>query len=320
MRDPIRNGDDMADPAFLLSWGSVAALHWQHRGLQIILGHHPSSSSPRGAELSILRPLRLASLLAASVSTASAADLAPAPAPAPLIVTLGVGPQVLPSFPGARTYRVWPIGTLAWHREGEPVPFTSPDDGFGVALLDLGWLKAGPVGRVLPRRGLSNGNGNFFGLHDVGWTLEIGGFTEVWLAPFLRTRLELRQGVNGHRGLDATVGIDGIAKYGALTLALGPRLTLGNSTFMNAYFSVTPAEALANGRVGPYQASGGVTSFGGVVSARYDFLPNLSATLYAGYERLVNSAAQSPIPNQLGSLNQWSGGAVLAYSFQVPGL
>lgn len=266
--------------------------------------------------------MRLASLLAVPVSAAHAADLAPAPAsaPTPLILTLGLGPQAIPSFPGAGTYRVWPTGTFAWRRQGEPEPFTAPDDGFGVALLDLGWLKAGPVGRVLPRRGLSNGNGDFYGLHNVGWTLEIGGFTEIWLAPFLRTRLEVRQGVNGHHGLDANVGIDGIARYGAFTFSLGPRLALGNSTFMNAYFSVSPGEALANGRVGPYQASGGVTSFGGLVSARYDFLPNLSATLYGGYERLVNSAGDSPIPNRLGSLNQWSGGLVIAYSFSLDGL
>ncbi len=273
-----------------------------------------------GATLSYRRFFGLASLLAASVSTASAADLAPAPAPAPLIVTLGLGPQVIPSFPGARTYRVWPIGTLAWRRQGDPIPFTAPDDGFGLALLDLGWIRAGPVGRVLPRRGLSNGNGNFYGLHNVGWTFEIGGFTELWLAPFLRTRFELRQAVNGHNGLDANVGMDGIAKFGALTLSAGPRLALGNSTFMNAYFSVTPAEALANGRVRPYRASGGVTSFGGLVSARYDFLENLSATLYGGYDRLFNSAAESPIPNRLGSLNQWSGGVVLATSFSLDGL
>lgn len=272
-----------------------------------------------GAELSLLRSLGLASLVCASVAAASAAELAPAPAAAPIIVSLGLGPQVIPSFPGSRTYRVWPKGTFAWRRPGEPEPFTSPDDGFGIALLDLDWIKAGPVGRILPRRGLSNGNGNFYGLHNVGWTLEIGGFTEIWLAPFLRTRLELRQGINGHRGLDADVAIDGIAKFGALTLSAGPRLALGNSTFMNAYFSVTPAEAVANGRVTPYQASGGVTSFGGIVAAKYDVLDNLSATLFGGYQRFFNSAAASPIPNRLGSLDQWSGGIVFAYSFAVPG-
>jgi outer membrane protein len=275
-----------------------------------------------GAELSFIRSSSLMGLVLASVSAASAADLTPAPAPAPtpLTVTLGLGPQVIPSFPGAGTYRVWPIGTLAWRRGGEREHFTAPDDGFGLAIIDTDWLEVGPVARFLPRRGLSNGNGNFYGLHNVDWTLEIGGFADIWLAPFLRTRLELRQGVNGHRGLDANVGIDGIARFGAFTLSIGPRLSLGNSTFMNAYFSVSPGEAIANGRIGPYQATGGVMSYGGLVAAKYDFLPNLSATLYGGYERLVNSAAESPIPNRLGSLNQWTGGVIFAYSFQVPGL
>jgi outer membrane scaffolding protein for murein synthesis (MipA/OmpV family) len=235
-------------------------------------------------------------------------------------VTLGLGPQVISSFPGARTYRVWPTGTLAWRRHGDPIPFTTPDDGFGIALLDLGWIKAGPVGRVLPRRGLGNGNGNFYGLHNVGWTFEIGGFTELWLAPFLRTRLELRQGVNGHNGLDANVGIDAIHRSGAFTVSIGPRLALANSTFVNAYFGVTQAEAATNGQVGPYRASGGIVSFGGLASARYDFLSNLSATLYGGYARLLDSAAASPIPNRLGSLNQWSGGVVIAYAFSLDGL
>lgn len=273
-----------------------------------------------GAELSFIRSLSLATLLAVSISAATAAELAPAPARSPLIVTLGLGPQVIPSFPGAQTYRVWPIGTLAWRRGGEREHFTAPDDGFGLAIIDTDFLEVGPVARFLPRRGLSNGNGNFYGLHNVDWTLEIGAFADIWLAPFLRTRLELRQGVNGHHGLDANVGIDGIARFGALTVSIGPRLSLGNTTFMNAYFSVSPGEALANGRVGPYQATGGVTSFGGLVAAKYDFLPNLSATLYGGYERLVNSAAASPIPNRLGSLNQWTGGVIFAYSFEVPGL
>jgi outer membrane scaffolding protein for murein synthesis (MipA/OmpV family) len=262
-----------------------------------------------------------AALLSVCASAASAADFAPAPAPQPssLTVSLGLGPQVIPSFPASKTYRVWPTGTLSWRRPGDPPAFSAPDDGFGIALLDLGWLRAGPVARLLPRRGLSNGNGNFYGLPNVGWTLEIGGFTEVWLAPFLRTRFELRQGVNGHHGLDANVGIDAIAKFGVLTVSAGPRLALGNTTFMNAYFSVTPVEAVANGKVGAYQATGGVTSFGGLIAAKYEFLPNLSATLYGGYDRLVNSAAASPIPNQLGSLNRWSGGVVFAYSFTVPG-
>jgi MipA family protein len=237
------------------------------------------------------------------------------------IVTLGVGPEVAPSFPGAKTYRVYPLPLFAWHRANEPMPFSAPDDGFDVALLDLGWIKAGPVARIVPNRGLSNGNGNFVGLPNVGWTGEIGGFLEVWpWEQHLRTRLELRQSVNGNHGLDANVAIDAVAKWGAATFSIGPRMALGNSTYMNAYFSVTPAQAFANGTITPYQAYGGVTSFGGLASVKYDFTPAWSATLFGGYDRFVNSAAQSPITNKLGSLNQFSGGVILAYSFSLSAL
>lgn len=270
--------------------------------------------------MSHINRLAYACIVAASSSVAVAAELAPPPAAAPApgwTVSVGVGPEVLPSFPGARTYRVWPTGTLAWRGPNDPPAFAAPDDGFGVALLDLGWIKAGPVGRVLPRRGLSNGNGNFFGLHNIGWTLELGGFVELWASENLRTRLELRQGVNGSRGLEGNVGIDFVERYGPFTFSIGPRLALGNDRFMNAYFSVTPAEALANGIVSPYRAYGGVTSFGGLTSVKYDIAPTWSVTAFGGYNRFVNSAAESPIPNRLGSLNQFSAGALVAYSFNL---
>ncbi|WP_026605732.1 MipA/OmpV family protein [Methylocapsa acidiphila] len=264
----------------------------------------------------------LASLFAAAPAVGFAADLETSPAPAPAggwLVTIGLGPEALTSFPGAKTYRVWPTGTLAWRGPNEPPPFSAPDDGFGVALLDLGWLKAGPVGRVLPRRGLSNGNGNFYGLANVNWTLELGGFVEGWISEHLRTRLEVRQGVNGHDGLDANVSIDAIERIGPYTLSLGPRLQLGNTRFMSAYFSVTPAEAFANGNVYPYQAYGGVESFGGLAAIKYDITPSWSVTGFGGYNRLMNSAAESPIPNRLGSLNEFAGGVIVAYSFNFGG-
>lgn len=166
---------------------------------------------------------------------------------------------------------------------------------------------------------MSNGNGDFYGLNNVHWTAELGGFVEGWLSEHLRTRLEIRQGVNGHDGLDANVAIDAVERFGPYTFFIGPRLALGNTQFMNAYFSVTPWEALANGNVRPYQAYGGVTSLGGLTAAKYDISSAWSATAFAGYNRLVNSAAESPIPNRLGSLNDFSGGLIIAYSFNFGG-
>jgi len=115
-------------------------------------------------------------------------------------ITLGVGPEVFTSFPGASSVSIWPTGYISYRRPGEPEPFVSPDDGLSVALLDLPWIKAGPVARFISERTLSGGfgsigsNGNFFGLHNVGFTAELGGFLELWPTDFIRARLEARGG------------------------------------------------------------------------------------------------------------------------------
>lgn len=272
--------------------------------------------------MSIIHRLALASILSAPASAALAADLAPTTPPPPpgWQVTVGLGPEVQTAFPGAKAVTVWPTGTLDVRRPGDPIPFSSPDDGFGVPLLDYGWVKAGPVARVLPQRGLSNGNGAFFGLPNVNWSLELGIFGELWYAEHLRLRAEARQAVNGHKGFDANIEIDGVQRWNAFTFAVGPRLQFGDTQYMNAYFSVTPAEALANGRITPYQANGGLSTVGVFGSVKYDFTPAWSATVFGGYNRLVSSAAASPIPNNLGSLNEFSAGVLVAHTFnlQIP--
>jgi len=258
-------------------------------------------------------------VLLAGVGNASAADVAP-PKPAAqesadsIYVTLGIGPEMMPSFPGSKGFRAVPTAHFGW---GKTDPFYAPDDGFDVALFNNGTVAFGPVARVREQRSLGNGNANFYGIHDIGWTFEIGGFGELWLADFLRTRAEVRQGVNGHNGLVADVMIDYVYRSGPWTASIGPRLAFGNNTFMRAFFSVTPWEAQLNGRVYPYQANGGLASLGTMLSVKYQFTPTWSFNLFGGYNRLMGSAADSPIPNRLGSSNQWTTGGIIAYTFDL---
>jgi MipA family protein len=84
---------------------------------------------------------------------------------------------------------------------------------------------------------------------------------------------------------------------------------------MSAYFSITPAEALLNGHVYPYQATGGLAAVGGFGSIKYQFTPAWSAMVFGGVNRYVSSAGGSPIPNRLGSLNDITAGALVAYTF-----
>jgi outer membrane protein len=238
---------------------------------------------------------------------------------------LGIGPEVFTSFPGASSVSIWPTGYITYRRPGEPEPFVSPDDGISIALLDLPWIKAGPVARFISERTLSGGfgsignNQNFFGLHNIGFTAELGGFLELWPTDFIRARLEARGGVSGAHGFDANIELDVVERYGPWTFSAGPRFRFGDNQFMNAYFSVTPAEAFLNGNVFPYQAHGGLTSVGGLGAIKYDFTPTWSATAFGGVNRYVDSAAGSPIPNRLGSLDELTAGVIVAYSFNWNG-
>jgi MipA family protein len=269
----------------------------------------------------------LAGLFAITASAVSAAELPPeTPPPAEgWTISLGIGPDVYTSFPGAKSVSIGPTGYITYRHPGEPEPFVSPDDGFGIALLDLPWIKAGPVARFISQRTLSGGflsisnNDNFYGLHNVDFTVELGGFLELWPTDFFRTRFEARQGVSGADGFDSNIELDLVERYGAFTFSAGPRLQLGDSKFVDAYFSVTPAEAFLNRIVSPYQAQGGLVSVGGFGAIKYDFTPTWSATAFGGVNRFVDSAGASPIPNRLGSVNNFSAGAILAYSFNWNG-
>lgn len=274
----------------------------------------------------------LAVLLAASSILAGAgalaADSSPAPAASPppaspatpaaspdgYIVTLQAIGAVAPSFPGSAVVRPYPFPGVSVRGIGEPERFSAPDDGFGVPVIDADGFRMGPVANFVFRRGNRDG---LFGLHHVGITHEVGGFAEYFAFDHFRARAELRQAVDGHDGFVASLGADFFGESNSFRVSLGPRLNLGDNRYANAYFSVTPVEAILNGRLEPYQASGGFTSAGGVATVRYDFTPNLNATVYTGLQRLTGSVGGSPIPNMVGSRDQFTAGVSLSRSFEV---
>ena len=255
-----------------------------------------------------------AGALAADSPPPPASPAAPAAGPDGYIVTLQAIGAVAPSFPGSAVVRPYPFPGVSVRGIGEAERFSAPDDGFGVPVFEADGLRMGPVANFVFRRGNRDG---LFGLHHVGITHEVGGFAEYFAFDHFRARAELRQAVDGHNGFVASLGADFFGESNSFRLSLGPRLNLGDNRYANAYFSVTPAEAILNGRLEPYQASGGFTSAGGVATVRYDFTPNLNATIYTGLQRLTGSVGGSPIPNMVGSRDQFTAGVSLSRSFEV---
>lgn len=236
------------------------------------------------------------------------------------IVTLSGNAIVSPSYVGASTYSfgAWP--SLSIRRAQDPARFTAADDGISLAFFTGSMWTLGLVGRYQSGRSESD-DWRLAGLQDVDWSIQPGVFGEVWpIQDRLRLRAELRFGIGGFSGPVGNLSADYIHRWNQFTFYTGPRIAIGGSGWTDAYFSVTPAESALNGLMAPYDASPGLSSVGWAAALRYTYDQNWSGTLHVGYDRLVGSAADSPVTEVAGSANQFNVRASISYAFFWEGL
>jgi outer membrane scaffolding protein for murein synthesis (MipA/OmpV family) len=232
------------------------------------------------------------------------------------IITVKATGNVSPDFLGAKTYT--PIGypLFSFRQADTPEGFSAADDGIDWSLFGNEYFNVGPVARY--RAGRYNSvEKKLRGIQSIPWTVEIGGYVEVWPTDWLRGRVEVRHGMNGASGIVSDLAVDGVYRKDQWTIAAGPRLTLATQDFMNMYFGVKPSEAAKNPWVNRYKPGGGIVSFGALAGASYQFNENWALSLYGQYDRLVDQAANSPIVKNIGSPNQFGIGATVGYSFPV---
>lgn len=235
------------------------------------------------------------------------------------IVTLGGSGQIGPKYDGASKAGFSGMPSLSWRRANEEAGFSAPDDGLDYALFETKTFSIGPVASFRSGR-YSGTDRKLLGLRDVPWTVEAGAFVEFWpIEDRFRTRMEIRQGFHGHRGVVADLSADWVEKFGAFTLSGGPRLSLGDNAFMRRNFGVSPAESAANGFLAPFKAKGGVRSAGLGTALDYQWSPVWATTVYAKYERLLGDADHSPIVRVLGQRDQVTFGVGATYSFKIGG-
>ncbi len=180
------------------------------------------------------------------------------------IVTLGGYVTAEPKYPGAdgeiASFR--PIIDI--HRAGAREWLNLPTDAGSLTLYNIdGRFRAGAAIDWLTDR--NHGDDSALrALHDINYTLELGGFAEYYPVPSIRTRVELLQGVSGADGLAANFSADWIYQPNTKWLfTVGPRLKAVNTQFQSEFFSVSAAESAAsNGLYNSYHASGGINEAG----------------------------------------------------------
>lgn len=262
-------------------------------------------------------PLRIAALLGAAVTL-----LAAIPAAAQESsgngwrVTIGGGAQLYPKYPGADSYGINPLPIFGIRREGAPMPFEAPDDGFGFGLLGRdSVVNFGPALRFQNKREEDDVGA---AVGDVGFTIEVGGFVELYPMENFRLRGELRQGLGGHDGLTGDVGADLVLRDAdSYIFSIGPRARWADNDYHDSYFGV-PAGLPTPGFTA-YNPGGGFYAIGAVAGYTQRLGRSWGLYGYAGYDRLIGDAADSPIVRVTGSRDQFSGGLGLFYEFNVGG-
>ena len=230
-----------------------------------------------------------------------------------LRVRVGAGAELRPLYPGADTDKAGPLFDFSLAHGSDPFKFKGPDDSSGIALVSTNGFSFGPAANLVSAR-RDRDVGAPVG--KVPATIEAGVFAGYRFGDY-RLRGEFLQGINGHKGGRAQIGIDRIWRDGdRYVFSIGPRLLIGDDRYQRAYFGVTPAASLASG-LPVYTPKGGIYG----VAATSGFSVQLDSRWglfgYARYERLVGDAAKSPVVRRFGSRDQLSAGVGLSYTFVV---
>jgi MipA family protein len=231
-------------------------------------------------------------------------------------VTIGANGNMQPDFEGAKRYRVSAAPVFSIHRQGSTDGFVNPRDNASLALFDWGGFRAGPVGKLTSARTPSQ-NSALNGPGDVGTTLELGGFAEYFPVDWLRARAEVRRGFGGHDGVIADFSADLIVPIvQRVTWSGGPRFTWEDTRATAPYFGITAAQAAASG-LPAFDAKGGAHAAGAGTQVRFQINPHWEVHSYVEYDRLLGSAASSPLVTLRGSPNQVRIGLGASYAFDI---
>lgn len=231
------------------------------------------------------------------------ADPTPVDTGVDLSIRIGIGGVYKPDYEGSDDYELspWPIVSLEYLK----LP----------GLNEIGGRKVGfSIGPSFNFIGSRDQDQDpaLIGIGDVDSAVEVGlkGTYEVnnWGAY-----AAIRRGFGGHEGVVGEIAAYGIWRPNErFVLRAGPDLSFASADYFDTYFSVTPSQAAASG-LPAYNAGSGLKAAGLQAVAVYSWTEKVDLHFRAGYERLLDGAADSPIVTVAGSENQFSVGMGISY-------
>lgn len=238
--------------------------------------------------------------------------------------SLGLGMANAPSYLGDNDYQVilFPNFRVTYSDR----IFASLLEGIGYHAVKASSWSFGPIIKYNVSR-YENGSvsskieGDYtkdlINLGDVVFTVEPGLFFQ-YSNRSVNTKLEIRQGIGGHKGLIGELKSDYrsiIQLFGrSIYYAIGPQIKIADSDFNNAFFGIDQRQALDTD-LGIYEPKFGILSYGLNGSLVFPLRRKLSMIAFAGYNRLGDVAAESDLIIKYGSVNQGAFGLIFSYTF-----
>jgi outer membrane scaffolding protein for murein synthesis (MipA/OmpV family) len=228
-------------------------------------------------------------------------------------VTAGLGLGMAPEYEGSEDYVAVPIPyvNVAWSNH---MAINWLGSKAKVNLIPSPVWKGGLIGEYIAERDDVD-NDAVDAMEKVDSSLMLGGFLGFEYSNWSGSVEAMQDVADGNDG--AIIRLNGgyrIPIDQAWTLSLGVFTTWADDDYMQAYFEIDAADSVRSG-LQTFDADAGFKDVGLNLTATYKPWEHWGLMGLASYKRLLNDAEDSPVVDDEGDANQFSGGVLVFYKF-----
>lgn len=224
-------------------------------------------------------------------------------------ITVGGGVAVLPAYEGSNQMRLSPAPDIDIRYKD--LAYLSMGEGIGYNVLRGANYRAG-FGLTYDTGREHNAATRLEGTKNIDPAPVAKGFAQYMFVPVVLS-VDVKQALTSYQGLTADLGaympVVGNEK---VQVFVGPEVTFADSRYMQAYFGVNPQNTGPQSHFRNYSASGGIKDAKFGANALYHFDDHWFVDATLGGERLLGSAAGSPIVDDKWG---WSAAGTINYTF-----
>ena len=228
-------------------------------------------------------------------------------------IDLGLGVGAAPDYEGSEDYEAVPIPYVSV-RWSNHMSINWLGNMARVNLIPSPIWKAGVVGEYIDERADVDNN-RVDRLKDVDTALMLGGFFGFQYARWSASIEAMADVADGNDG--AIVRLNGgyrIPIDQSWLLSLGAFTTWADDDYMEAYFEIDKRDSDRSG-LRTFKADSGLKDVGLNLAATFKPWRHWGLMGLARYKRLLNDAEDSPVVDDEGDENQFTGGFLVFYNF-----